>query len=129
LQSVDQAETLVTEAARNLGFDEDALHEVGVSMRESMVNAVAHGNRYSAKKKVHLKVWSDDDALFVEIGDEGRGFEQVTVPDPLAEENLMKHSGRGLLMIQAFMDEFVIGKREPSGTLVRLVKRLPKQHN
>ena len=124
LESVDRAEEVATEAAREMGFDEDDLHKVGIAVRESMVNAVAHGNRYNARKKVRLQVRKDEDRLIIEIADEGNGFESGTVPDPLAEENLLKHSGRGLLMIQAFMDEFVVGKREPSGTEVRMVKVL-----
>ncbi|MBK5290114.1 MAG: ATP-binding protein [Acidobacteriia bacterium] len=125
LGSVDRAEEIVAEAATSMGFDEEDLHKIGIAIRECMVNAVAHGNRYSAKKKVRLQVWTDTGRLVVHIGDEGNGFEAVTVPDPLAQENLLKHSGRGLLMIQAFMDEFIVRKRDPAGTEVRLVKVLP----
>ncbi len=125
LGSVDHAEELVVNAADRMGFDDEDQHKIGIAIRECMVNAVAHGNRYSAKKKVRLQVWTDSGKLIVHIGDEGNGFEAVAVPDPLAQENLLKHSGRGLLMIQAFMDEFIVRKREPAGTEVRLVKRLP----
>jgi serine/threonine-protein kinase RsbW len=62
----------------------------------------------------------------VVIGDEGEGFEAHALPDPLAEENLLRQSGRGLLLIQAFVDEFQIGSREPAGTEVRMVKYLAK---
>jgi len=126
LQSVDRAEELVTGAARQMGFDEEDLHKVGIAVRESMVNAVAHGNRYNTRKKVHLQVWKQKDRLVVDIADDGNGFEVVTVPDPLDNSNLLKHSGRGLLMIRAFMDEFVVSRREPSGTRVRMVKILPQ---
>jgi serine/threonine-protein kinase RsbW len=61
------------------------------------------------------------------IGDEGDGFDMSQLPDPLANENLLRHSGRGLLLIQAFMDEFRIGPREPQGTEVKMVKYLGKQ--
>ncbi|MBM3813208.1 MAG: ATP-binding protein [Acidimicrobiia bacterium] len=126
LQSVDRAEELVTGAARQMGFDEEDLHKVGIAVRESMVNAVAHGNRYNTRKKVHLQVWKQKDRLVVDIADDGNGFEVVTVPDPLDNSNLLKQSGRGLLMIRAFMDEFVVSRREPSGTRVRMVKILPQ---
>jgi serine/threonine-protein kinase RsbW len=125
LESVDSAETLVLEAARNAGFDEDDLHKVGIAVRETMVNAVAHGNRYSGRKKVRLSIRTDSDRLVIEIQDEGSGFERTTVPDPLAEENLLRHSGRGLLMIQAFMDELEILPVQPVGTCVRMTKYLP----
>ena len=122
LEGVDQGETLVLDAAKRLGFDEDALHEIGVSVRECLVNAVTHGNRYHGRKKVHLNVSEEDDRLAIEIADEGPGFEPDAVPDPLGEDNLLRQSGRGLLMIRAFMDEFSVSRREPAGTLVRMVK-------
>ena len=125
LQSVDTAEELVMDAARAIGLDEDDLHKVGIAVRETMVNAVAHGNRYSGRKKVRLQIWTDPIGLVIQIQDEGNGFEMTGVPDPLAEENLLRQSGRGLLMIQAFMDELEIKRAHPAGTLVRMVKYLP----
>jgi serine/threonine-protein kinase RsbW len=125
LESVDSAENLVVETARSMGFEEDELHKVSIAIRETMVNAVAHGNRYSGKKKVQLRLWTDTAGLTIEIQDEGNGFQIQQVPDPLAEENLLRHSGRGLLMMQAFMDEMEIKPGEPTGTCVRMVKYLP----
>jgi serine/threonine-protein kinase RsbW len=125
LESVDSAENLVVETARSMGFEEDELHKVSIAIRETMVNAVAHGNRYSGKKKVTLRLWTDTAGLTVEIQDEGNGFQVQQVPDPLAEENLLRHSGRGLLMMQAFMDVMEIRPVEPTGTCVRMVKYLP----
>lgn len=125
IESVDSAETVVLDAARSIGFDEEELHKVGIAIRETMVNAIAHGNRYNARKKVRLRIWREPRRLVVEIQDEGNGFEVTTVPDPLAEENLLRHSGRGLLMIQAFMDELEVKPAKPSGTCVRMVKNLP----
>jgi len=126
LESVDAAEEAVLKDAEGLGFDEDDLHKIGISVRECMVNAVAHGNRYHAKKKVHLLISRKPDRLEVVIGDEGEGFEMSSLPDPLADENLLRHSGRGLLLIQAFMDEFQIRPRQPQGTEVKMVKYVAK---
>ena len=56
LESVDHAEELVMKTAREMGFDEDQQHEIGISLRECMVNAVVHGNRYNTRKKVHFAV-------------------------------------------------------------------------
>jgi serine/threonine-protein kinase RsbW len=122
LDSVDVAEEEVLKVAGDAGFDEDDLHRIGMSVRETMVNAVVHGNRYNARKKVHLTVNLEPSRLVVVIGDEGEGFNADEVPDPLASENLLRHSGRGLLLIRAFMDEFHIGQREPKGTEVKMVK-------
>jgi serine/threonine-protein kinase RsbW len=126
LDSVDAAEEAVLKEAGELGFDEDDLHKIGISVRECMVNAVVHGNRYNAKKKVLLAISRTRDRLEVVIGDEGDGFDVSLVPDPLANENLLRHSGRGILLIQAFMDEFQLRAREPLGTEVKMVKYLAK---
>jgi serine/threonine-protein kinase RsbW len=124
LDSVDAAETIVIREAESAGFDEDEQHQIGMSVRECMVNAVVHGNRYSNKKKVHLEVERSGDSLIVTIGDEGAGFELSSLPDPLAPENLLRQSGRGLLLIRAFMDDFDLHPRPGGGTEVRLVKKL-----
>ena len=126
LESVDAAESIVLKEAKELGFDEDDEHKIGISVRECMVNAVVHGNRYNSRKKVHLVVSRSPGVLEVRIADEGEHFDVSQLPDPLAEENLLRHSGRGILLMQAFMDEFQIRPREPKGTEVRLVKRLAK---
>ena len=122
LESVDSAEQTVLGEAEALGFDEDDLHRVGIALRECMVNAVVHGNRYNSRKKVHLKVIRTAESLTVVIGDEGDGFDPTAVPDPLAGENLLRGSGRGVMLMQAFMDEFQISKRSPQGTEVKMVK-------
>jgi len=128
LESVDEAEALILGLAQENGFDEDELHRLGMAVREAMVNAVVHGNRYNLKKKVHLKVETPSDAIRISIVDEGEGFELQELPDPLAEENLLRQSGRGLLLIQAFVDEFKIRKAEPPmGTEVTIVARKTKQ--
>ncbi len=110
--------------AAKAGFDEDDQHQIGMAVRECTVNAVVHGNRYSKNKKVHLEVERSDNALTVTIGDEGEGFDINSLPDPLAPENLLRQSGRGLLLIRSFMDEFDLHPRPGGGTEVRLVKKL-----
>ena len=126
LESVDVAEEAVLREAQELGFDEDELHRIGMSVRECMVNAVVHGNRYNARKKVRLTITRAPDRLVIVIADEGEGFDLNSLPDPLANENLLRHSGRGLLLIQAFMDEFQMRAREPKGTEVKMVKYVAK---
>jgi serine/threonine-protein kinase RsbW len=131
LENVDLAEADVTRIATEAGFDEEDLHRIGIAVRETLVNAVVHGNRYSTRKKVHFSVshtleqfpgQPPKDCLAVVVEDEGEGFQKTEVPDPLAEENLLRHSGRGLLLIEAFMDRFVVEPRSPQGTKVTLVK-------
>lgn len=127
LDSVDRAEQAALELARKIGFNEDDQNSISMAVRECMVNAIAHGNKYNARKRVYLKLEAQPGTLLVTIGDEGDGFNDTDVPDPLAQENLLKQSGRGLLLMRAFMDECEHAPRVPQGTLVRLVKRLAKE--
>jgi len=122
LESVDSAEALALGVAERAGFDEDDLMKIGLAVRESMVNAVVHGNRYSAHKKVRFLAAHHDTRFTVRIADEGEGFDMTHLPDPLAPENLMRTSGRGIFLIRSFMDEFEMKRLEPGGTEVTLVK-------
>jgi serine/threonine-protein kinase RsbW len=124
LQSVDKVEAMVVREAEKLGFDKDDLDNIGMAVRECMVNAVVHGNRYSQKKQVHLDVESSDGGLAITIGDEGAGFDLNSLPDPTSPENLLRQSGRGILLVRAFMDEFEVHPRVGGGTEVRLVKNV-----
>jgi serine/threonine-protein kinase RsbW len=124
LDSVDSAEQLVLDVARKAGFQEEDLHKIGMAVRESMVNAVVHGNQYSAHKKVRVSVSKGQDRLTVTISDQGKGFELEALPDPLEEDNLLRNSGRGIFLIRAFMDELHVRRLSPAGTEVTLTKYL-----
>jgi serine/threonine-protein kinase RsbW len=122
LESVDSAEELALGMAERAGLDDDDLMKIGMAVRESMVNAVVHGNRYNANKKVRFSVAHSSERFTVRVSDEGEGFDPESLPDPLAPENLMRTSGRGIFLIRSFMDEFQIHRREQGGMEVTLVK-------
>jgi serine/threonine-protein kinase RsbW len=122
LASVDAAESLVVEAGARAGFDEDGLNAMGMAVRECMVNAVVHGNQYSSRKKVKLSIATSFDRMTVKIADEGAGFDLDALPDPLAQENLLNQSGRGIFLIRAFVDEFRVRRLENAGAEATLVK-------
>jgi len=124
LESVDLAEAVILEAAGQAGFDEDEQHRIGMALRECMVNAVVHGNRYNRNKKVHVRVLKSNERFTIQITDQGEGFELQEVPDPLDDTNLLRHSGRGLFLMGAFMDGVKMRKVQPSGTEVTLVKNV-----
>lgn len=126
LESVDKAEQLATSEAGKFGLDEDTQSQFGMAVRECVVNAVVHGNRYNDNKKVHLAIDRTNDKLSVTVGDEGEGFEMTALPDPLAPENLLRQSGRGLLLIRAFVDDLDVHGRAGGGTEVKLVKNRPE---
>jgi serine/threonine-protein kinase RsbW len=138
LESVDLAEGEILTAAEEAGFDEDDRHRIGMAVRECMVNAVVHGNRYNRNKQVHVCVHIEKPEpsaaenpnvrLKIRITDQGEGFEMQEVPDPLHDTNLLRHSGRGLFLMGAFMDDMKVRKVSPTGTEVTLVKNAgPKE--
>lgn len=123
LESVDRVEADILKAAAEAGFGEDEQHGIGMAVRECMVNAVVHGNRYNRNKHVHVSVTKSAGDFRIRITDEGEGFETEAVPDPLAESNILRHSGRGLFLMGAFMDDVKVRKAPPKGTEVTLVKK------
>lgn len=125
LASVDASEEIAKSVAERLGYDEEETYHIGYAVREAVVNAVVHGNLYSAHKRVRLRMERVGRWLEVIVEDEGQGFEESQQADPLARENLLSQSGRGLLIIRAFMDELHIGRTEGGGTRLRMRKSLP----
>src|SRR6188508_3710711 len=81
---------------RLAGLDDDSLHWVGVAIRESVINAIKHGNRNDAAKHVFIEfetaTKADVPELLIRVRDEGEGFDPETVANPLDPENLLKSS-------------------------------------
>jgi serine/threonine-protein kinase RsbW len=121
LDSVNMAEEKTEKLAAELGFSEEDCHRLAMSVREAMVNAVLHGNAYDPKKRVHVVFEQHGKTLTITIADEGKGLEESDLPDPLAPDNLLKQSGRGIFLMRSFMDEVKIKNLHP-GTEVRLIK-------
>lgn len=110
------------------GLDEDATHWVGVAVRESVVNAIKHGNKLDGNKHVIVEFafvpHNGETDLVIRVVDEGEGFEPEEVADPLAPENLLKSSGRGIFFMRSFMDDVALRRLPEGGMEVRLVKKL-----
>ena len=113
---------------RLAGLDDDALHWVGVAVRESVINAIKHGNCNDVRKRVHVEFSSLQDGggpgLSVRVRDEGCGFDPSALADPLAAENLLKANGRGIFLMRSFMDEMTFQRVAGGGMEVRMVKRV-----
>ncbi|HEV3253643.1 MAG TPA: ATP-binding protein [Candidatus Acidoferrales bacterium] len=125
LDSVDLAEDIVLRIADASGFGDEDCHKIGMSVREGVINAYKYGNQKSRNKKIHMTVELEPAKLVVRVCDEGPGFEMTEVPDPLAEENLLRTSGRGLFLMKAFMDEFAVQRGKNGGAELVMAKRYP----
>jgi serine/threonine-protein kinase RsbW len=129
LESVDLAESIVMRVSGAAGFGEDDCHRIGMSIREGVINAYNYGNQKDRKKKILFTIAFEPDKMIVRILDQGRGFELSEVPDPLAEENLLRTSGRGIFLMRAFMDEFSVKHGPEGGAELVMAKRLPDSRN
>ena len=127
-EMLDLVQVLSDRLSSIAGLDEDTTHWVSVAVRESVINAVKHGNREDRSKHVTVEFTlaprSEPKKFTVEVLDEGEGFDYEEVDDPLAPENLMKSSGRGIFFMRNFMDDVAIARRPEGGMSVRLVKNL-----
>ncbi len=110
------------------GMEEDAIHWVSVAVRESVINAIKHGNKEDRAKHVtvefQLSPRQRPDQFVVEVLDEGEGFDPGEVANPLEAENMLKSSGRGIFFMKSFMDDVTMARRPEGGMSVRMSKKL-----
>ncbi len=129
LNRMEVVEELARRVSATAGFDEDDQHKIEMAVHESVINAIWHGNKNDPSKQVWLRFQIFDDRLEIRVRDQGSGFDPGKVLDPLAEENLLNVSGRGIFLIRTFMDEYRVKKLEGQGTEVTLVKRLDSDNS
>ena len=122
LASVDTVEETALDFARTAGFDPDTASNIAMVAREAAVNAVIHGNRYDLARHVTATFEVSSSALTIKIADQGSGIDVDAIPNPLAPENLLRSSGRGVFLMRAFMDEVHFRQLNP-GTEITLIKR------
>jgi len=124
VEEVDEAEESSRRCAEEAGFGESDQFFIGLAVREILINAMKHGNRFDPTKKVGFEVSREGDVLTIDVTDEGEGFQVESVPDPRLPENLVRLSGRGIAMAQGIMDEVQVTANSPRGARVRMIKRL-----
>jgi serine/threonine-protein kinase RsbW len=128
-EMLDLVQVVSDKVARLLEFEDDALVWMEVAVRESVINAIKHGNRSDPQKQVVVEFTTrpavQPDELVISIRDQGEGFDPDALPDPLAPENLLKSSGRGIFFMRSFMDDVSIERASEGGMEVRLTKKLP----
>ena len=120
LSMLDFVQVVSDHIARSTGLDDDSIHWVSVAVRESVINAIKHGNCHDVHKRVHIEFTSLQDGGGAGIADPS------TLADPLAQENLLKVNGRGIFLMRSFMDEMTFRRAEQGGMEVRMVKRVPQ---
>ena len=125
LDSVNTLEQTAEDFATRAGFDEDTAPNIAMAVREAAVNAVLHGNAYDPDKQVIASFESNQNGLTIRIIDQGPGLDPDGIPDPLAPENILRGSGRGIFLIRAFMDEVHFRQLHPGTELTLIKHRAP----
>ena len=118
----DLVHAVAEQVGRHAGLDDQACLDVGLAVREALVNAMKHGNGLESSKPVEVLFRVLPEGMEVSIRDRGEGFDPEEVADPTSPENLTRTSGRGLLIIRSFVDQLRIRRRRGGGTEVVLLK-------
>ena len=125
---VDFVQVVSDRMGQLAGLDEDEVRGIGVAVRESVINAIKHGNREDYRKIVTVEFAvapsNDPKELVVRVLDQGEGFDPEEIAYPLAPENILKSSGRGIFFMRSFMDDVVLSRASHGGMEVRMVKKL-----
>ena len=114
--------------ARQIGLEDEAVHWVGVAIRESVINAIKHGNQNDRSKRVFVDFEQAVDegapSLLISVRDQGEGFDPAEIANPLDPENILKSSGRGIFLIRSFMDDVRLARSPRGGMEIRMTKRV-----
>lgn len=122
---VDVAHATAERLAGAAGFAADASLDFGIAVRETVINAIVHGNRRDPAREVEISFRLRPAGIAASVRDRGNGFDPAESPDPTAGENVLSTSGRGLLMVRAFVDRVEFRTPSGGGTEVVLDKALP----
>ena len=124
LDEMTAVHDLITKAVKEFQLDEDMAYWIELTVSESMINAIQHGNKADPSKKATLKISSNGEDIEIIVEDQGSGFSLDTVADPTDTANLLKPCGRGILIIRSYMDEVDLSQREGGGSRLRMVKKI-----
>lgn len=123
IASIAEAAAAAAEVARRAGFTEDALFGIDMAVRESVTNAVLHGNREDESKPVEIGFHNSAAGLRITVRDRGQGFDPAGVADPTDPQNILKASGRGILFMRTFMDDVRWERHPQGGMVVEMLKK------
>ena len=120
---LEMVQTVLTHLSGLAGFDDEATHYMSVAVRESVVNAIKHGNRGDEDKRIAVAFALEAGKFEMSVRDESGGFDHESVPNPTAVENLLKVDGRGIFFMRSFMDDVSYAFPPGGGTIVTMIKR------
>ena len=119
-RSARNVEQRVLDELETCGYDQSTIFAVKLALEESLNNAIKHGNGLDPNKKIEIEFNVNSRQVDITVSDQGRGFDPESIPDPTSDENLEKPSGRGIMLMRAYMDEVRFNDR---GNQVKMLKR------
>jgi len=128
LEELEAVQRLIGEATTSFGLTDDMSYWLELTVSESVINAIRHGNQCDPAKEAYVSISFDGETVEIVVEDQGEGFNFEDLADPTQAENLLKPCGRGILIIRSFMDEVKLSHREGGGTKLRMLKRLPNSN-
>lgn len=123
IESVEEAATVADEFAKSCGCADEIIFAIDLAIRESVANAVKHGNKFDESKQVKVKFADSGEVFEMTVRDFGTGFKVEDIPDPTNPENLLKANGRGILFMNSFMDEITWSNPDGGGVEVKMSKK------
>jgi serine/threonine-protein kinase RsbW len=123
IESVEESAVFAERVARDWGYGDDILSAIDLAVRESVANAVKHGNKFDEEKQVEVIMTDLASGLELTVRDFGEGFEVDEIPDPTNPENLLKVNGRGILFMRSFMDKVEWARAAGGGMVVKMLKK------
>ncbi len=123
IESVEEAAMMADEFAKSRGFGDEVIFAIDLAIRESVANAVKHGNKFDQAKNVDIKFSDSSEGFEITVRDYGTGFSVEDIPDPTNPENLLKSNGRGILFMRSFMDEVEWENPSGGGLIVKMLKK------
>ena len=127
LKLVDLVHAASEKMAELAGFDDEEALNLGLAVREAVINAMLHGNQQDLSLDVNVTLTSVSGGLEAVVWDQGNGFDPDATPDPTQGSNVLRTTGRGLMLIRAFVDKVEIKRHARGGTQVTMTKRLPSK--
>jgi serine/threonine-protein kinase RsbW len=124
IESIALAEEIAVRMAASAGFSEDDQYKIGLAVHEGVMNAFQYGNKQRRERKIHVIFEMHEDKLVVHVVDQGAGFRLEDIPDPRDGENVLGDSGRGVLLMKAFMDEVRVLSSSAGGAELVMSKHL-----
>lgn len=125
LSQVTKVEPFLVKVNRALRLDEVQFNQLFLATSEAVTNSIIHGNKRNSNKKVIITCEIDSGNVIVRVHDEGKGFNEHRLHNPLAKEHLMNEGGRGIFLMRTLMDNVRWKKRGGTEVIMKLKIKKP----